>query len=44
MSSRYEYTAIMVVVDRFSKRIWIIPTWDIAMGYIHEECTGACQY
>jgi hypothetical protein len=30
MSSRHEYTAIMVVVDRFSKRIWTIPTWDIA--------------
>ena len=37
MSSRHEYTAIMVVVDRFSKRIWTIPTWDIANARLTAE-------
>ena len=37
MSSRHEYTAIMVVVDRFSKRLWTIPTWDIANARLTAE-------
>ena len=37
MSSRHEYTAIMVIVDRFSKRIWTIPTWDIANAELTAE-------
>jgi len=37
MSSRHEYTAIMVIVDRFSKRIWTIPTWDIASAQLTAE-------
>eukprot|EP01050_Picozoa_sp_SAG11_P034922 SAG11_NODE_12547_length_697_cov_2.006689_1_plen_176_part_10 len=27
-----EYTAIFVICDRFSKRIWLIPTWDTCTG------------
>jgi transposase InsO family protein len=37
MPSRHEYTAIMVIVDRFSKRIWTIPTWDIASAELTAE-------
>jgi hypothetical protein len=44
MSSRHEYTAKMVVVDRFSKRIWIIPTWDIANARLTALLTaGLCM-
>lgn len=31
-SGPHEYTAIFVICDRFSKRIWLIPTWDTCTG------------
>eukprot|EP01050_Picozoa_sp_SAG11_P017757 SAG11_NODE_2596_length_3183_cov_12.191310_1_plen_102_part_10 len=31
-SGRNEYTVVFIIVDRFSKRIWLIPT--------HDTCTA----
>ena len=33
-SSREEYDALLVIVDRFSKRVWLIPTWGTATAEV----------
>ena len=33
-SSREEYDALLVIVDRFSKRVWLIPTWGTASAEV----------
>ena len=33
-SSREEYDALLVIVDRFSKRVWLIPTWATATAEV----------
>jgi hypothetical protein len=33
-SSRQEYDALLVIVDRFSKRVWLIPTWGTATAKV----------
>ena len=33
-SSRQEFDALLVIVDRFSKRVWLIPTWGTATAEV----------
>jgi hypothetical protein len=33
-SSRHEFDALLVIVDRFSKRVWLIPTWGTATAEV----------